>query len=61
MGYTNKFKTPCIKKTFLNKKYLGITEYISKNFLQKTCMLIYNEAFCLSYNYLLTSKICKKI
>ena len=32
------------KKTFLNKKYLGITEYISKEFKsKKTAMLIYNK------------------
>ena len=45
MGYTNKFiNGPVSKKTFLNKKYLGITEYISKKFSsKKTCMLIYNE------------------
>jgi 4-hydroxythreonine-4-phosphate dehydrogenase len=35
---------PISKKNFLNKKYLGITEYISKNFNAKnTCMLIYNK------------------
>ena len=32
------------KETFLNKKYLGITEYISKKFKsKKTAMLIYNK------------------
>jgi len=32
------------KETFLNKKYLGITEYISKEFKsRKTAMLIYNK------------------
>ena len=32
------------KETFLNKKYLGITEYISKEFKsKKTAMLIYNK------------------
>ena len=35
---------PISKKNFLNKKYLGITEYISKKFnLKKTGMLIYNK------------------
>ena len=34
-----------IKKTFLKKKYLGITEYISKKFntQKKFAMLIYNN------------------
>jgi len=35
---------PVSKKNFLNKKFLGITEYISKKFkIKKTCMLIYNK------------------
>jgi len=35
---------PVSKKNFLNKKYLGITEYISNKFkTKKTCMLIYNK------------------
>ncbi len=35
---------PISKKNFLNKKFLGLTEYISKSFQKtKTCMLIYNE------------------
>ena len=35
---------PISKKKFLNKKFLGLTEYISKSFSKKkTCMLIYNE------------------
>ena len=35
---------PISKKSFLNKKFLGITEYISKKFkTNKTCMLIYNK------------------
>jgi len=35
---------PISKKNFLNKKYLGITEYISKKFKKRqTCMLIYNK------------------
>jgi len=35
---------PISKKYFLNKKYLGMTEYISENFSKKnTCMLILNK------------------
>ena len=35
---------PISKKTFLNKKFLGITEYISNKFsIKKTAMLIYNK------------------
>ena len=43
--FSNKFiNGPISKKKFLKKKYLGITEYISKQFLvKKTAMLIYNK------------------
>ena len=35
---------PIMKKSFLNNKFLGITEYISKKFKTiDTCMLIYNK------------------
>ena len=35
---------PINKKSFLNKKFLGITEYISKKYrAKKTAMLIYNK------------------
>ena len=35
---------PIVKKTFLQKKYFGITEYISKKFnTKKNAMLIYNK------------------
>ncbi len=35
---------PISKKTFLNKKYLGLTEYISKKVnIKKNAMLIYNK------------------
>ena len=35
---------PISKKYFLNKKYLGMTEYISEKFSKKnTCMLIFNK------------------
>ena len=40
---------PISKKTFLNKKYLGITEYISKKFkVKKSAMLIYNKKLSVS-------------
>ncbi len=43
--YTNKFiNGPISKKNFLNKKYPGITEYISKKFdIKNSAMLIYNK------------------
>ena len=42
---TNKFiNGPVNKSTFLDKKFLGITEYISKKFdVKKNAMLIYNK------------------
>ena len=45
LGITDKFiNGPISKKSFLNKKYLGITEYLSKKFKSKSnAMLIYNE------------------
>ena len=44
-GYTNKFVNgPIDKKKILNKKYLGMTEYIASKFHQKNfAMLIYNR------------------
>ena len=44
-GVTNKFiNGPINKKDFLDKKHLGITEYISKKFKRKNIgMLIYNK------------------
>ena len=44
-GITNKFiNGPISKKKFLNKKFLGMTEYISKKFnTKKQAMLIYNK------------------
>tara|TARA_Y100000768_G_scaffold363259_1_gene322751 strand:- start:402 stop:1364 length:963 start_codon:yes stop_codon:yes gene_type:complete len=44
-GFTNKFiNGPISKKTFLRKKKLGITEYISDKFAVKNnAMLIYNK------------------
>ena len=49
-GYSDKFiNGPINKSQFLNKKYLGITEYISKKFnIEKTAMLIYNEELSVS-------------
>ena len=44
-GFSNKLiNGPINKSTFLNKKYLGMTEYISKKFkIKKVAMLIYNK------------------
>ncbi len=40
---------PISKKFFLNRKYLGITEYISDYFKKKnTCMLIFNKKLSVS-------------
>ena len=64
----NKFiNGPIVKNTFLKKKYLGITEYISKEFnIKKNAMLIYNKSLsvCPVTTHLplksVTSKITKK-
>ncbi len=44
-GLTNKLiNGPISKKKFLNKKFLGMTEYISEEFgIKKNAMLIYNK------------------
>ena len=44
-GYSNKLVNgPVNKSTFLNKKFLGLTEYISSKFkINNTAMLIYNK------------------
>ncbi len=49
-GFTYKFiNGPINKKTFLSKKFLGITEFISKKFYKnKVGMLIYNEKLSVS-------------
>ena len=49
-GISNKFiNGPVSKKSFLKKKYLGITEYISEKFLSNnTAMLIYNNNLAVS-------------
>ncbi len=65
---TNKIKRfisgPINKKTFLNKKYLGITEYISKHFkIKKNAMLIYNKklSVCPLTTHLPLKLVSKKI
>jgi 4-hydroxythreonine-4-phosphate dehydrogenase len=55
---------PISKKNFLNKKFLGITEYISKKFkTKKTCMLIYNKdlSVCPITTHLPLKLVTKKI
>ena len=55
---------PISKKNFLNKKYLGMTEYISKSFSKKkTCMLIYNKTLsvCPLTTHLPVKLVAKKI
>tara|TARA_B110000003_G_scaffold276392_1_gene322623 strand:+ start:6400 stop:7365 length:966 start_codon:yes stop_codon:yes gene_type:complete len=49
-NYTNKLiNGPISKKKFLNQKYLGITEFISKKFsIKKNAMLIYNKGLSVS-------------
>jgi 4-hydroxy-L-threonine phosphate dehydrogenase PdxA len=65
MGFTNKLiNGPINKKSFLNKKFLGITEYISSNFKQKKVgMLIYNKelSVCPATTHLPLSLVAKKI
>ena len=55
---------PISKKTFLNKKFLGITEFISKKFaIKKTGMLIYNKdlSVCPVTTHLPLKLVAKKI
>ncbi len=55
---------PIQKKTFLNKNYLGITEYISKKFkVKKNAMLIYNKklSVCPVTTHLPLKSVTKKI
>ncbi len=55
---------PISKKTFLNKRYLGITEYISKKFsTENNCMLIYNKrlSVCPVTTHLPIKQVTKKI
>ena len=62
---TNKFiNGPINKSSFLKKKYLGITEYISKKFnVKKNAMLIYNKelSVCPLTTHLPIKFVSKKI
>ena len=64
-GFTKKFiNGPINKKTFLNKKFLGVTEFVSKNFkIKKTGMLIYNKklSVCPVTTHLPIKLVSKKI
>ena len=64
-GFTKKFiNGPINKRTFLNKKFLGVTEYISKNFKEKKIgMLIYNKklSVCPLTTHLPINLVAKKI
>ncbi len=63
--FTNKFiNGPINKKDFLQKKFLGITEFISKKFnKKKTAMLIYNKdlSVCPITTHLPLKFVTKKI
>ncbi len=63
--YSNKFVNgPVNKETFLNKKFLGITEYISKKYkINKSGMLIYNQSLsvCPVTTHLPIKLVAKKI
>ena len=55
---------PIVKKTFLQSKYLGITEYISKKFnIKNSAMLIYNKnlSVCPITTHLPLKSVPKKI
>ena len=54
---------PINKKLFLNKKFLGVTEYISSFFNKKTSMLIYNKALsvCPLTTHLPIKLVSKKV
>ena len=55
---------PISKKTFLNKKFLGITEFISNKFkIKKTAMLIYNKdlSVCPVTTHLPLKSVARKI
>ena len=64
-NFTNKLLNgPINKKNFLNKKFLGITEFISKNFkTKKIGMLIYNKelSVCPLTTHLPIKLVAKKI
>ena len=65
MGLSDKFiNGPINKYNFLNKKYLGITEFISKKFkIKKYAMLIYNKnlSVCPLTTHLPLKLVSKKI
>ena len=55
---------PIVKKTFLQKRYLGVTEYISNKFkIHKNAMLIYNKnlSVCPITTHLPFRSVSKKI
>ena len=55
---------PISKKNFLNKRFLGITEFISQKFsVKENCMLIYNKelSVCPITTHLPLKKVSKKI
>ena len=64
-GYTNKFiNGPINKKKFLNKNFLGITEFISSKFkIKNNAMLIYNKnlSVCPITTHLPLKNVSKKI
>jgi len=64
-GFTDKFiNGPMDKNKFLNKKFLGMTEYISNEFkVKKTGMLIYNKklSVCPLTTHLPIKLVTKKI
>ena len=64
-GFTHKFLNgPITKKNFLNKKFLGITEFISHEFnVKKKAMLIYNKklSVCPITTHLPISMVTKNI
>ena len=64
-GISNKFiNGPISKKSFLNKNYLGITEYLTKKTnSKKTAMLIYNKnlSVCPLTTHLPLKMVTKKI
>ena len=65
LGITNKLiNGPISKKAFLNKNYLGMTEYISDKFkVKKNAMLIYNKriSVCPITTHLPLKLVAKKI
>ena len=55
---------PIVKKNFFNRKYLGVTEFISEKFkVKKNAMLIYNKklSVCPVTTHLPISSVAKKI